>query len=62
MFLKFFIIFYKNAFLTFLFLERFYFLVAKLFNSTKPAKLLHKTTFKWGIYHGSYGKFSDEEP
>ena len=28
------------------FLTVFYVLVAKVFNSTKPAKLLHKTTFK----------------
>ena len=26
--------------------ERFYFPVAKIFSSTKPAKLLHKTIFK----------------
>ena len=44
------------------FLNVFYFLVPKIFNSTKPAKLLHKTTFKRQILHGSYMKFSDEEP
>ena len=43
------------------FFNVFYFLVAKLFNSPKPAKLLHKTTFKWWLSHGSYGKFFGEE-
>jgi len=27
----------------------FIFQVAKIFNPTKPAKLWHKTTFKWWI-------------
>jgi len=31
-------------------------------NSTKPHKLFHKTTFKWWISHGTYRKFSYEEP
>src|SRR6218665_807057 len=42
---------YKKRVLTvFYFLNVFfYFLVAQIWNSTKPAKLLHKTTFKWWI-------------
>jgi len=36
--------------------------VVKIFNPTKPAKLLYKTTFKLWIYHGSNRKFSYEEP
>jgi len=35
--------------MSFYFLNVFYFLVARIFNPTKPAKLLHKTTFKWWI-------------
>jgi len=56
------IIFIKNAFVNLLFFERFLFLVAKVLNSTVPAKLWRKTTSKWWISHCSYRKFSDEEP
>ena len=39
--------FYKKMrFLTFLFLELFLFSSEKFINSTRPPKLLHKTTFK----------------
>ena len=41
-----FLLFKKTHFLMFLFFGLFYFLVAKIYNSTKPAKLLHKTNFK----------------
>ena len=41
-FFTFFIIFIKNAFLTFLFFERFLFSSDQDFNSTKPAKLLYR--------------------
>jgi len=47
----------------FLFFERFYFLVAKIFNPTNPAKCLHKRLLSDGYKsHWIYRKFSDEEP
>jgi len=39
--------FLKNAFFNVLIFERFLFSSGKIFNSTKTAKLLHKTIFKW---------------
>ena len=41
-----FLLFKTMCFLTFLFFERFSFLEANIFNPTKPAKLLYKTTFR----------------
>jgi len=35
--------------------------VVKIIHSTEPTKLLDKTTFS-GFKHGSYRKFSYEEP
>jgi len=47
---RFVIIFIKKRICNvFYYLSVFYFLVAKIFNLTKPAKLSHKTTFKWWI-------------
>jgi len=61
--LRFLLFFIKKKFLkVFYFLNVFYFLVGKICNSTKPGKLVDKTTFKLWIEHGSYRKFSDEEP
>jgi len=40
--------YYNPRFSTFFILSTFfYFLVTKMFNPTKPAKLLHQTNFKW---------------
>jgi len=41
----------KRIFNGFYFLKVFfYFLLDKIFNPAKPAKLLHKTTFRQGIF------------
>src|SRR6218665_4151453 len=53
--------FFKNAFLRFLFLERFfYFLVATTFNPTKPIKVLYKTTFVNCKYDDLYSTVSSK--
>jgi len=52
----------ENVFNVLFMFWTFYLLLAKNFISTKRSKLLHKTNFKWRISHGSYRKFSDDEP
>lgn len=54
----------ERAFNVFYFLKGFYFLVAKIVNSTKPAKLLYKWLLSdwFYIFNMAAIKNSDEEP
>ena len=53
----------KNTFLTFfLVLNIFYFLVAKIFNPNKPAKLYIKRLLSDGFSMAAVGNSLDEEP